>query len=117
MRWLCVSFDRLNKLKIIGEPPKDLCIAIEAGYKGLIHKLVMTEDRLKVKFNCTPWEPSTDSEGADSRWQMITLLRILEQHGFTPYTSINIHQGDYTDILIVTRPFNWESGGLPVRRR
>ncbi|KAM0276747.1 hypothetical protein ACHAQH_006458 [Verticillium albo-atrum] len=116
--WLCISFDRSDKFKIIGGPPKVMCEELISAWSKGIREQELTADRLKIKFNRTPWMPSGE-ETVDTRRKLILLLQVLEKHGFSTYAALDIHnsnEGSDTDVLFVSRQRGWVPG-MPVWHR
>ena len=114
--WLVVSFDRGNKLKVVGFPPPELAAALVECFGIRVRRHEITASRLKIKFRGYPWEPH-GTNTVDTRVIVLKLLETLEAFGFTLYGSVRITDsgGNYNidteaDVLVVHRCRDGTSG-------
>lgn len=115
--WIAISFDRSDKLKIVGAVSNDLKDEIVKTFGLRIQRKESTGDRLKIKFRGTPWMPNGE-ETVETSLMLLTLLEILEHCGFTVYASIDMASDEEreTDVLICQRQKGW-TPGAPIWHR
>lgn len=110
--WLCVSFDTIDRLKIVGGPPRDLSDAIIELFRGRLRSEEVTPERLKIKFSSAVWVPQGE-DTVTTRRLLLQLIQKLEEFGFTIYASLDMsngREGRETDVMIVQRQRNWVPG-------
>lgn len=116
--WLAIAFYRRDRLRFLDRPPPDLASAVISALGKSVSSHEMTETRLEIKFNGTPWWPSGENTVA-TRVMVLRLLEVLEAFGFSLYTSLD-HQtsseGYEADLLIAQRQKDWIPGA-PVFHR
>ena len=103
-------------MKIVDAPPRDLANAIVAEFRSKygLKSHELESDRLKLKFHGQPWQASGEAT-VRSRMMLLSLLGILERHGFSLYASIDQvnSSGIEADVLVVTRQKGW-TPGMPI---
>ncbi|KAF4997308.1 hypothetical protein FDECE_12125 [Fusarium decemcellulare] len=116
--WISISFDRGDKLKILGELPKDLADAIITTFITDIQKHEAEPARLKIKFKGWPWHPN-DGDMVATNLKILTLLETLERYGFTLYATTSARYGDdwsEANVLICQKQLDW-TPGAPIWHR
>lgn len=104
-QFIAVSFDHLNKLKIIGDVPSTLGDTIVQTLGTRVSSHEPSTDRVKVKMHGNTWL-ATGEDAVRSQFLVMSVLEILERYGFTVYTSLetqNGHSGYEMDSLICYR--------------
>lgn len=100
-----MSFDHLNKLKIVGDVPSTLGDTIVQTLGTRVSSNEPSPDRVKVKMYGNTWLAAGE-EAVRSQFLVMNVLEVLERYGFTVYTSLetqNGHSGYEMDSLICCR--------------
>lgn len=117
--WLSISFDWVDKMKIVNTPPSDLTEALVAefnsNYRLKSHEL--EKDRLKLKFHGHPWQAGSE-QTVKLRMMLLKLLEVLERFGYSLYANVSETYGSEADadVLVVTRRKDW-APGMPIWHR
>lgn len=107
--WLSVSFDQLDRLRILGAPSPDLAAAVVTALQPAIASHKMSDHRFDVKFCGTPWSPSGE-QTVTLRVILLRLLEVMESFGFTLYAGVNQCNDTCGDVLVMRRQKSWEEG-------
>jgi hypothetical protein len=107
--WLSVSFDRLDRLRILGAPSPDLAGAVVKALQPAIASHNMSDHRFEAKFCGTPWSPSGE-QTVTLRVILLRLLEVMESFGFTLYAGVNQCNDASGDVLVMRRQKGWEEG-------
>ncbi|KAL5603763.1 hypothetical protein FOVSG1_006513 [Fusarium oxysporum f. sp. vasinfectum] len=101
--WISVSFHSGDKLKILNKPPPDLTDEVIATFITEIQRHEVTPERTKIRFKKLPWKISVYDD-IESQLKLISLLEVLERHGFTLYAR-------------TTARYSYETNKIPLSRR
>ncbi|KAF5023541.1 hypothetical protein F66182_4408 [Fusarium sp. NRRL 66182] len=91
--WITVSFHSGDKLKILNSPPADLVNDIVGAFVAHLQRYELTPERAKLKFKGWPWSPGSQ-EAVNTQVKLLSLLEVLEQHGFTLYARMAARYDD-----------------------
>jgi len=95
--------------------PPDLCSALIKALGAMVQRHQDVKGALEIKLFGSPWLPHGE-EAVTTRVIALTLLEVLEKHGYSLYASIdqdNGHEGRETDTWHCCRLKGWQSG-MPV---
>lgn len=100
--FICVSFDHLSKLKIVGDVPAKLGNALVQTLGCRVSSHDISPDRLKVTLAGNIWLAANE-EGVCAQFLVLSILETLESYGYKPYMTMetqNGHSGHEMDSLI-----------------
>jgi hypothetical protein len=116
--WLAISFDNLDKLKIVGDIQRDLAQAVIQTFDSELSGHELVQGRLLLKFHGKPWFPN-GTDTVETRLWVLGLLQTLETYGYTVYSSIDMSNGpngSETDVIFVHKQKDWQPG-MPIWHR
>lgn len=105
--WLTVSFEWLDRLRILGAPSSDLAAAVVMSLQPAMTSHQLTAEFFEAKFSGSPWMPGGE-ETVKLRIILLRLLEVLEGFGFTLYAGVNQENGSAGDVLVMRRPKGWD---------
>ena len=116
--WLCISFDRSDRLKFVEAPSDELAAAVLQTLGPNVSRTELSGGCLEIKFRGSPWRPS-GTETVATRVMLLRLLETMERFGYSLYGSLNQESGNEgreADVLYLHRQKNW-TPGMPVFHR
>lgn len=115
MTWMCVTFSLFNELRSIDAPPDLVTDGVQALAPHVeSHKTKDQPGVYQLTLRGHPW--SADGTATmEARQILLSLLQVLELHGFTVYASIDQKAAETgsTDTWYVCRQVSWIRG-MPV---
>lgn len=103
--FILVSFDHLNKLKIIGDVPPGLGDDLVQTLGTRVSSQEVSADRVKIKMYGNTWLAAGE-DAVRSQFLVMSVLKVLDRFGFRVYTALetqNGHSGYEMDSLICLR--------------
>ncbi|KAF5021930.1 hypothetical protein F66182_6033 [Fusarium sp. NRRL 66182] len=109
--WICISFDKKDKLKIVGAPPQDLTQEILNTQVMLIWDrgdpdISRAEQTFKIHMLRDPWTAEGEKALKTQR-VLFELLEILEARGYEVYATLQLKGDGMADIMVCHRAVDW----------
>ena len=109
--WMSISFLQTDKLYLL-DAPEELRNAIVNALTLMIQRVQEVKGSIEIKLKGGPWIPSGE-ETVTTRIIALTLLEVLESHGYSLYASIDQDIGPggrETDTWHCCRQKDWQPG-------